>query len=103
MLLQWQDELATKFGLAFDIIDRDRLAEMSSSPRSMVSREYPLWRGEEFKYEYTEGHLAIDVINGGPGLRHWVDDMAAGPESLDALARADEDDWIKERRAYLRY
>jgi ERCC4-related helicase len=28
MLLQWQDELATKFGLAFNIIDRDRLAEM---------------------------------------------------------------------------
>jgi hypothetical protein len=28
MLLQWQDELATKFGLAFDIVDRDRLAEM---------------------------------------------------------------------------
>ena len=28
MLLQWQDELAAKFGLAFDIIDRDRLAAM---------------------------------------------------------------------------
>ncbi len=28
MLLQWQDELTSKFGLAFDIVDRDRLAEM---------------------------------------------------------------------------
>ncbi|MGO8841594.1 MAG: SNF2-related protein, partial [Methyloceanibacter sp.] len=28
MTLQWQDELETKFGLSFQIIDRDRLAEM---------------------------------------------------------------------------
>lgn len=28
MTLQWQDELETKFGLNFSIIDRDRLAEM---------------------------------------------------------------------------
>lgn len=28
MTLQWQDELETKFGLAFTIIDRERLAEM---------------------------------------------------------------------------
>jgi hypothetical protein len=31
MLLQWQDELATKFGLAFDIIDRDASDGPSSS------------------------------------------------------------------------
>ena len=31
-----------------------------------------LWR--DFPYEYEFGKLAIDVINGGPGLREWVDD-----------------------------
>ena len=26
--MQWQDELESKFGLAFDIIDRERLADL---------------------------------------------------------------------------
>ena len=34
--------------------------------------DYPLWR--DFAYEYEHGKLAIDVINGGPLLREWVDD-----------------------------
>ena len=62
---------------------------------------YPLWR--DFAYEYEHGKLAIDVINGGPLLREWVDNASATPQDLDALARADEDAWRGERRAYLRY
>ncbi len=65
--------------------------------------DFPLWRGHDFKYEYTEGHLAIDVINGGPGLRQWVDNFDAAPEDLDAMARADEDAWEGKRHKYLRY
>ena len=53
--------------------------------------EYPLWR--DFAYEYEHDRLAIDVINGGPQLREWVDDPTALPGDLDALARADEDAW----------
>ncbi len=53
--------------------------------------EYPLWR--DFPYEYEFGKLAIDVINGGPGLREWVDDAAAKPGDLDVLASADESIW----------
>ena len=34
--------------------------------------DYPLWR--DFPYEYEHGKRAIDVINGGPLLREWVDD-----------------------------
>jgi uncharacterized protein YbbC (DUF1343 family) len=34
--------------------------------------DYDLWR--DFPYEYVFDKLAIDVINGGPGLREWVDD-----------------------------
>lgn len=63
--------------------------------------DYPLWR--DFAYEYEFGKLAIDVINGGPDLRLWVDDAAASPGDLDALARADEAAWAEVMRAYLIY
>ena len=63
--------------------------------------DYPLWR--DFPYEYEVGKLAIDVINGGPALRTWVDDPAATPGDLDALTTPDEDAWRNERHAYLRY
>jgi hypothetical protein len=43
------------------------------------------------------------VINGGPLLREWVDDPAAKPQHLDALAIRDEQAWLSERQAYLRY
>jgi uncharacterized protein YbbC (DUF1343 family) len=63
--------------------------------------DYDLWR--DFPYEYELGKLAIDVINGGPALREWVDDMAATPDDLDALTMPDEQAWEAERQPYLRY
>lgn len=62
---------------------------------------YELWR--DFAYEYVFDRLAIDVINGGPGLRQWVDDDGAGPGDLDALAGPQEEQWLDERRAHLLY
>ena len=66
-----------------------------------LSPDYLLWR--DFAYEYERGKLAIDVINGGPLLREWVDDTRATPADLDALAEPDELTWLKEREEYLRY
>ena len=66
-----------------------------------LSPDYPLWR--DFAYEYETGKLAIDVINGGPLLREWVDDAAATPGDLDALTEPDERAWANERRPFLRY
>ncbi len=63
--------------------------------------DYPLWR--DFDYEYEHGKLAIDVINGGPSLREWVDDAATTPQDLDALTIPDEQAWLSERQAHLRY
>ena len=63
--------------------------------------DYPLWR--DFPYEYAFGRLAIDVINGGPGLREWVDDAGAQAGDLDALTLPDETAWAEERRAHLLY
>ena len=63
--------------------------------------DYELWR--DFPYEYAFGKLPIDVINGGPGLREWVDDAAAEPGDLDALAIPDEKAWEAERERFLLY
>ena len=63
--------------------------------------DYPLWR--DFAYEYEVGRQAIDVINGGPALRAWVDDPGATPADLDAMAIRDEAAWIELQRPYLRY
>jgi uncharacterized protein YbbC (DUF1343 family) len=63
--------------------------------------DYDLWR--DFPYEYEVGRLAIDVINGSPLLREWVDDPAAEPGDLDALAGLDEAAWREERAPFLLY
>ena len=65
--------------------------------------DYDLWRGKAFKYEYTDDVLAIDVINGGPSLREWVDDAEAEPGDLDAVASADEASWVATVREHLLY
>jgi len=65
--------------------------------------DYPLWRGLDFKYAYTNGELAIDVINGSPLLREWVDNLAAMPADLDALTIPDEQAWEAERSPHLLY
>lgn len=65
--------------------------------------EYPIWRGTDFKYEYTKDVLSIDVINGGPALREWVDDAEAEPGDLDALSKPDEEAWRVERTPHLLY
>jgi uncharacterized protein YbbC (DUF1343 family) len=63
--------------------------------------DYDLWR--DFPYEYELGKLAIDVINGGPQLREWVDDPAASPGDLDAITKPDEAAWAEERKPFLIY
>ncbi len=78
-----------------------RLQALAFKAIRRLHPDYDLWR--DFPYEYEHGKLAIDVINGGPGLREWVDDVAAAPEELDALAAHDERAWDEQRQGYLRY
>ena len=63
--------------------------------------DYPLWR--DFPYEYAFNRLAIDVINGGPALREWVDDAGSDAGDLDAMASLDEAEWIEDTRRFLLY
>jgi uncharacterized protein YbbC (DUF1343 family) len=78
-----------------------RLQALAFKAIRRLHPDYPLWR--DFPYEYEFGKLAIDVINGGPGLRLWVDDPAAAPGDLDAATAPDEAAWTEERRPYLLY
>ena len=56
--------------------------------------DYDLWR--DFPYEYAFGKLPIDVINGSPLLREWIDDACAEADDLERLVRPDEDAWLDE-------
>ena len=78
-----------------------RLQALAFRAVRMQQPDYPLWR--DFPYEYEHDRLAIDLINGGPSLREWVDDLSAPPEALEALAARDEAAWIEARRPYLLY
>jgi uncharacterized protein YbbC (DUF1343 family) len=62
---------------------------------------YDLWR--DFPYEYEFGKLAIDVINGSPLLREWVDDAGAEPGDLETLTDPDERAWDEVRRRHFIY
>jgi uncharacterized protein YbbC (DUF1343 family) len=78
-----------------------RLQSLAFKAIRRLQPGYDLWR--DFPYEYVLDRLAIDVINGSPLLREWVDDPDAAPADLDALTVPDEQAWAEERRPYLIY
>ncbi|MBK7648048.1 MAG: DUF1343 domain-containing protein [Betaproteobacteria bacterium] len=63
--------------------------------------DYPLWR--DFAYEYEHDRLAIDLINGSPLLREWVDDSASAAADLDRFAKADEHAWQEQINDFMLY
>ena len=63
--------------------------------------DYHLWR--DFPYEYEFERLAIDVINGGPALREWVDNPASTPADLERIAGSDEAKWRETIAPHLLY
>ncbi len=78
-----------------------RLQALAFKALRRLQPDYPLWR--EFAYEYEFERLAIDLINGSPLLREWVDDPAAAAADLEALAFPDEQAWEAQRREFLLY
>ena len=76
-----------------------RLQALAFKAIRQLYPDYPLWR--DFAYEYERDRLAIDVINGGPSLREWVDDPIAAPGDLDRLAAADEAGWAAQSEPWL--
>jgi uncharacterized protein YbbC (DUF1343 family) len=78
-----------------------RLQSLAFKAIRRLYPDYPLWR--DFPYEYEFDKLAIDVINGGPGLREWVDDPSSEPGDLEVLTSKDERAWDEERTQLLIY
>jgi uncharacterized protein YbbC (DUF1343 family) len=78
-----------------------RLVALAFKALRRLRPDYALWR--DFPYEYEQGRLAIDVINGSELLRQWVDDPGATPADLEALASSDESDWSAQRQMALLY
>ncbi len=78
-----------------------RLQALAFKAIRMLNPSYDIWR--DFPYEYEYDRLAIDVINGGPALREWVDDPSSEPMDLCVMARADEDAWRERSAPYLLY
>ncbi len=78
-----------------------RLMALAFKAIRCLRPDYPLWR--DFPYEYEVGRLAIDLINGGPLLREWVDDPNASIGDLEKLAAQDEADWQTERTPVFLY
>jgi uncharacterized protein YbbC (DUF1343 family) len=77
-----------------------RLQALAFKALRQLQPDYPIWR--DFPYEY-ETRLAIDVINGSPLLREWVDEPSAAVADLEAAASQDERDWQQERAPFLIY
>lgn len=78
-----------------------RLQSLAFKAIRRLYPDYQLWR--DFPYEYELDKLAIDVINGSPLLREWIDNGDAAPGDLEALTAPDEQSWIEERRDFLLY
>jgi uncharacterized protein YbbC (DUF1343 family) len=78
-----------------------RLMALAFTSLRALRPEYDIWRN--FAYEYEHDRPAIDLINGSELLRQWVDDAAATPADLEALAKADENSWQEERESALLY
>jgi len=76
-----------------------RLVALAFKSIRRLYPDYPIWR--DFPYEYETGKLPIDVINGGPTLREWVDNPTAIPADLDHLAKPEEAQWTTQTQPCL--
>lgn len=63
--------------------------------------DYQIFR--DFAYEYTQGKLAFDVINGGPKLRQWIETPSAKVPDLDKALKQDENAWARIQKKYRLY
>lgn len=62
---------------------------------------YQIWK--QFAYEYEHDRLAIDLINGSPLLREWVDDKNGTVADFEKANLIDERAWKESTAKYLLY
>lgn len=79
-----------------------RLVSLWLKAIRLESAKYEIWR--DFHYEYEKDRLAIDLINGGPFLREWVDaGSASSIQDFESRCAREEKIWDEDRREFLRY
>jgi uncharacterized protein YbbC (DUF1343 family) len=78
-----------------------RLVALALKALRRLRPDYNIWRN--FAYEYERDRLAFDLINGTDLLRTWIEDPAAAPADLDAMAVPDETAWRETRKDVLLY
>ncbi len=66
-----------------------------------IEPDADLWRYHEYEYELDR--KPIDVINGGPKLRQWVDDDQQGYSTMESMLNDDEQRWKTERQPFILY
>lgn len=78
-----------------------RLVALFFKALRLEQPKYEIWRN--FPYEYETDRLAIDLINGSPLLREWVDDGSAQIPDFERVTVADERRWNEWRKPHLLY
>lgn len=67
----------------------------------LLRPDYDLWRHHDYEYELDR--IPIDVINGGPALREWVDDPTQSFNDFESRLVNDATSWSLERSPHLIY
>lgn len=67
----------------------------------LLDPPYNLWR--KHAYEYEQNRLPMDLINGGPFIREWIDDPQATPADLEQRLKHDEQIWQEQIQQILLY
>ena len=67
----------------------------------LLDPHYNLWR--KHAYEYEQNRLPMDLINGGPFIREWIDDPQATPTDLEQRLKHDEQIWKEQIQEILLY
>lgn len=78
-----------------------RLVTLFFKALRLEKPDYQIWRN--FPYEYEVDRLAIDLINGGPAMREWVDDSSSRVGDFEAMLVRDEKSWTESRKKFLLY
>lgn len=79
-----------------------RLVALWLKALRLTDTNYGIWR--DFHYEYEKDRLAIDLINGGPFLREWVDGGAKRSiDEFENRCARDEKIWMQDRAEFLLY
>lgn len=68
-----------------------RLISIFLKSLRLSNPDYLIWR--QFDYEYETDRMAIDLINGGPTLRNWVDEKTTQTGDLESIVLRDEQNW----------